>query len=147
MTHHDNPETRNDPVQRFTLYLQENRLFARNADATLVELGSVGTEGGALRYALDGERITGQGLADADALLADLERKIDFLFLDGQFTALPDVTESTDLDGATSRDITLEEFGADQDSDPLARRVLSGAPDAAQTNIPAGPVSGHQTLR
>jgi len=147
MTPHHKPETRNDPVQRFTLYLQGDRLFARNADATLVELGEVQGVGGALGYVLDGERMTGQGFADAEALLADLEGKIDFLFLDGQFTALPDVADSTDLGGATSRHIFLEEFGPDEESDPLARRVLSGTPDAAQSNIPAGPGGGRQTLR
>lgn len=147
MTQHDNPQTRNDPVQRFTLYLQQDRLFARNADRTLVELGAVEGQDGALRYALDGERITGQGFADPEALLADLEEKIDFLFLDGQFTALPDITDSTDLAGAVRREIALEEFGADADADPLARRVLSGAPDAAHTNIPAGPSGGHQPMR
>jgi len=139
--------SRNDPVQRFTLYLQKDRLFARNEDGTLIELGVVEGKAGALRYALDGERISAQDLADADALLADLEGRIDFLFLDGQFTALPDVSESTDLAGAGQRDITLAEFDADEASDPLARRVLSGTPDAPSTNMPAGPTSGHQAPR
>lgn len=131
--------TRNDPRQRYTLYLQQNRLLAGNSAGSLIELGHVDGQPGALAYRMDAEKISGTGFATASGLLADLKNKIDFLYLDGQFTALPDIGESVDLDGAASLEISLEEFSLDEETDPLARRVLSGGMDEAHAALPAGP--------
>jgi len=140
MNRHTESTTPRGPRQPYTLYVQQDRLFARNSDGSLIELGPVDARGDTLAYTLDGEKVAGSGFGDAAALLADLEGKLDFLFLDGQFTALPDLGDTVDLEGATRREITLEEFSADDGADPLAQRSLAGGMDEAHTTLPAGPL-------
>jgi len=136
----DPPKTRTPSISTsYRLYVQQNRQLAGNSACGLIELGHVGGQPGALTYALDAEKISGDGFAGASALLADLGITLDFLYLDGQFTTLPDTGESVDLKGASFLKISLEEFSADEDTDPLARRVLCGGMDQTHAAVPAGP--------
>ncbi|QCR35691.1 hypothetical protein [Nissabacter sp. SGAir0207] len=101
----------------YTLYLAENHVLARNGDQHLIDLGLVEQEPDGLHYLLDGDKTEGHGLPDANALLADVERKLTFLFLDGQFTSLPDLSEELNesLEGAPSREIALDELASGLD--------------------------------
>ena len=140
MNQRTEPTTPQDPRQAYTLYVQQDRLLARNSDGSLIELGPVDARGDTLAYRLDGEKVAGSGFGDAAALLAYLESKLDFLFLDGQFTALPDLGDTVDLEVATRREITLEEFSADDAADPLEQRSLAGGMDEAHATLPPGPL-------
>ena len=132
------PSNRRDPRQPFTLYLQEGRILAGNRDGKLIELGPTESNNGRLSYRLDGEPISGDGLQDEAALLADLGGKLNFLFLDSQFTALPDLGDSIEIQGASQLYITLEEFSGDDSADPLAQHVLAEGMDESATSIPPG---------
>ena len=105
-------------LQPFTVYAAGGRIYASNVRHKLIDLGSLQPESpdsGTLAYALDGGDHPGAGgFADAAAALQHLGRHIPFLFLDGQFTALPDVREhgGVELDRADARlGITLDAFG------------------------------------
>ena len=98
--------------QPFTLYAAGGRVYARNTDQKLVDLGELRQDGSAWSYALDGNHQTGSGFFTAEEALRDIGRSIRFLWLDGQFTAVADAGEGGDvnLDGATQVEIMLDEM-------------------------------------
>jgi hypothetical protein len=103
------PATRQQP---FTLYAAKGRIYARNRDQKLIDLGALERDGVAMRYVLDGNQQTGEGFATEDAALRDLARNLRFLWLDGQFTAVADARDDADLDleGAAQLEIVLDEL-------------------------------------
>ena len=99
--------------QPFTLYAAAGRIYARNRDQKIIDLGALAQgEGKALRYVLDGNGQVGEGFSSEQDALRDLARHLRFLWLDGQFTAVADAKDdpSLDLDGATQLDIVLDEL-------------------------------------
>ena len=96
----------------FTLYAAQGRVYASNVDQKLVDLGSLAPADDGWRYRLDGNGLDAGGLPDARAALEHLARRLRFLFLDGQFTALVDErgNGALDLDGAERLDIALDEL-------------------------------------
>jgi len=97
----------------FTLYAARGRVYARNRDQKIIDLGALAREGGgAFRYALDGNHRTGQGFGTAEEALRDIAAHLRFLWLDGQFTAVADAKDdpSLNLDGAVQLDIVLDEL-------------------------------------
>lgn len=102
--------------QPYTLYAAKGRIYARNAAGPVIDLGGLRRDGAGLRYELDGNRLAGQGLATEEDVLRDIARRLHFLWLDGQFTALPDVRQSAgvDFDSATKLEIELDELGPNE---------------------------------
>jgi hypothetical protein len=101
-------------TQPFTLYAANGRVYARNADQKIIDLGALVREDGAASfcYLLDGSKQSGAGFFTEQEALRDIAQKIRFLWLDGQFTAVADARDDTNLnlDGATQLDIVLDEL-------------------------------------
>jgi hypothetical protein len=94
----------------FTLHAANGRVYARNVDQHLIDLGALTREdGGSFCYLLDGNKQSAAGFASAQDALRDLSRHLRFLWLDGQFTAVEPVAE-VNLEGAPSLEITLDEL-------------------------------------
>jgi hypothetical protein len=98
--------------QPFTLYAAGGRVYARNTDQKLIDLGELRQDGNAWCYFLDGNQQAGSGFFTAEEALRDLGRNMRFLWLDGQFTAVADAREGGDvnLDGAAQVEIVLDEL-------------------------------------
>ncbi|SDV51194.1 hypothetical protein [Chitinasiproducens palmae] len=117
-------ETANTLTQRYILYIAEQRVFARNARGKLIDLGVAeqADGGGKLGYTLDvaaenGATIAGSGFAAPVEALRDLAGKLDFTYLDQQFTSLPNRIEDErpiDLANAPQHAFTVDEFGDDK---------------------------------
>jgi hypothetical protein len=98
--------------QPFTLFAAQGRIYARNTDQKIIDLGALAQDGSAWRYELDGNHHTGSGFGSPEEALRDIGRNVRFLWLDGQFTAVADAREggSLNLDGATQVEILLDEL-------------------------------------
>lgn len=98
--------------QAFTLYAANGRVYVRNVDQKIIDLGELTREDGAFRYLLDGNKQAGTGFFTEEAALRDIAGNIRFVWLDGQFTAVADARDggSLNLDGATQFDFTLDEL-------------------------------------
>ena len=98
--------------QTFTLYAANGRVYARNVEQKVIDLGTLSQQDGGFGYLLDGNKLSGNGFRDEMAALRDLGGKLRFLWLDGQFTAVADARDdaSLNLDGATELEITLDEL-------------------------------------
>jgi hypothetical protein len=108
----DNAQRATRP-QPFTLYAAGGRIYARNTDQKLIDLGPIAREdGGSFCYLLEGNKQGGNGFFTEEAALRDIAEHLRFLWLDGQFTAIADAREGGDvnLDGATQLEIELDEL-------------------------------------
>jgi hypothetical protein len=97
----------------FTFYAAKNhRIYVRNVEQKVIDLGVLSREDGAVCYFLDGNHDTGRGFRDEEAALRDIASRVRFLWLDGQFTAVADARDDPelDLDGATQVEVTLDEL-------------------------------------
>jgi hypothetical protein len=97
----------------FTFYAAANgRIYVRNVDQKVIDLGELSRESGGTGYLLDGNHMRGSGFKDDEAALRDIAAKVRFLWLDGQFTAVADARDDPglNLDGATQIDVTLDEL-------------------------------------
>jgi hypothetical protein len=110
---HDDDNARDRARQPFTFYAARGRVYARNRDQKIIDLGSLAREeGGAFRYALDGNHLAGSGFFTEEEALRNIAERIRFLWLDGQFTAVADAKEdaSLNLDGAKQIDVEIDEL-------------------------------------
>lgn len=99
--------------QPFTLFAAQGRVYARNRDQKVIDLGALTREdGGAWRYELDGNHQGGAGLFTEEEALREIAGKIRFLWLDGQFTAVADARAAAgfSIDGAKQFDFELDEL-------------------------------------
>lgn len=99
--------------QPFSLYAAQGRVYARNRDQKVIDLGALERDGGgAFGYRLDGNQQAGSGFFTEEEALGDLAQHLRFLWLDGQFTAVADAREdpSLDLAKAARLDIELDEL-------------------------------------
>ena len=99
--------------QPFTLYAAQGRVYARNRDQKVIDLGALARDdAGAFSYLLDGNKQSGKGFFTEEEALRDVAGKLRFLWLDGQFTAVADARDdpALNLDGATQLDIVLDEL-------------------------------------
>jgi hypothetical protein len=105
-------DTRDTMRLPFTLYAAKGRVYARNRDQKIIDLGALTREDGGWRYVLDGNQQAGRGFASDREALRDLAQHLRFLWLDGQFTAVADARDDPglDLDGATQLDFELDEL-------------------------------------
>jgi len=95
----------------FTLYAAGGRVYAKNVAYSIVDLGSLAQQGDDWCYRLDGNQLSAAGFASPEEALQDIARRLQFLWLDGQFTALPDVKDDVDLAGAAKLEFSLDELG------------------------------------
>ena len=93
--------------QPFNLYAAHGRVFARNRDGKLIDLGALHHGEGGICWRLDGNGQSADGFFTEEEALRDLGRNLRFLWLDGQFA---DVRDTADLQGATQVYITLDEL-------------------------------------
>jgi len=98
--------------QPFTLYAAHGRVYARNVDQKVIDLGELRQDAGAWRYRLDGNQQEGTGLASEEDALRDIGSHLRFLWLDGQFTAVADARDggALELDGVAQVEIVLDEL-------------------------------------
>lgn len=96
--------------QSFILYAAHGRIYARNVDGKLIDLGALHHGEGGICWRLDGNGQSADGFFTEEEALRDLGRNLRFLWLDGQFTAVADVRATVDLQGATEVEITLDEL-------------------------------------
>jgi len=108
-------QERNEPAaprSRFTFHAAQGRLYARNEDGKVIDLGKLARQpDGSWHYLLDGNQLAG-GAPSPEAAMADAAARMGFLYLDGQFTAVADAREQTrlDLDDAPGIELTLDEL-------------------------------------
>ena len=94
--------------QQFTLYASHGRVYAANAAGKLIDLGAIRKEGNLYVYRLDADGVSGEAGESFARALADIENRVTFLYLDSQFTALPDLRGKVELPADTpSAVITL----------------------------------------
>ena len=108
----DDP-SRSPARQPFSFYAAQGRIYVRNRDQKIIDLGALTREdSGAFRYQLDGNGQAAGGFFTEEAALQEVVNTIRFLWLDGQFTAVADSKEdpSLDLSGATRLDVELDEL-------------------------------------
>ncbi|MBK6008135.1 hypothetical protein JJB11_18690 [Ramlibacter ginsenosidimutans] len=105
-------DTRTTTTQPFTLYAAKGRVYARNRDQKIVDLGTLTRGDDGWSYLLDGNQQSAGGFSSDEQALRDLGRNLRFLWLDGQFTAVADAKDDATLalDGATRLDIELDEL-------------------------------------
>lgn len=84
-------------AQQFTLYSTRGRIYAENAAGKLIDIGAVRKEGNTFAYRLDTDGVSGEAGESVARALADIENRISYLYLDSQFTALPDMRNTVDL--------------------------------------------------
>jgi hypothetical protein len=98
--------------QPFTLYAAGGRVYARNVDQKVIDLGELRPDNGKWRYRLDGNQDAGHGFFTADEALREIAGKLRFLWLDGQFTAVADARDggTLNLDRAIQLEIVLDEL-------------------------------------
>ena len=102
------------PAHTFTLYASRDRVYASNVRDKLIDLGSLVRQADGWAYQLDGDdRVEGEGFADVQQALAHLACSITFLYLDGQFTALHDLGDSSrpDVRDAPQLQVALDPRG------------------------------------
>lgn len=96
--------------QTYTLYASHGRVYAENRDGKLVDIGSVRKEGNVYRCRLDADSVLSEAMESPERAMADIQQRIGFLYMDGQFTALPDVRQQAKLAAdAPSTRITLSQ--------------------------------------
>ncbi|WP_428946134.1 hypothetical protein ACQK5W_09365 [Pantoea sp. FN060301] len=101
----------NQDLMPYHLFYIQDRLLVQNIDGHLVDIGGATEQAGRYQWELDGNEE--QGDSDSvEAMLRDVEQHLSFLFLDGQFTSLEDLSEryAGELESAPSRQIALHEL-------------------------------------
>jgi len=83
--------------RQFTLYASQGRIYAENTAGKLIDLGAIRKEGNVFAYRLDADGVSGEASESAARALADVEQRVNMAYMDGQFTALPDLRDSVEL--------------------------------------------------
>jgi hypothetical protein len=99
--------------QRFTFYAAGNRLYARNVDDKVIDLGALARQDdGSWTWRLDGNQLTGGGMLTPEAALREAAARMGFLYLDGQFTAVADAGDAvrSSLGQAVQVELTIDEL-------------------------------------
>lgn len=109
----------NRDLMPYNLYLLDDHILAQNIDGHIVDIGTFEKEGTGFHWEVDGNATKGEFYESAEAVLEDISRQLSFLFLDGQFTSLPDLSEkysSERLASAPRREIKLHELRDDDEA-------------------------------
>ncbi|MFH8133599.1 hypothetical protein ABU178_05325 [Pantoea osteomyelitidis] len=109
----------NRDLMPYNLFYCDERLLVQNIDGHLVDIGGATQQQGKYHWQLDGNDEQGDVSESAQAMLQDVEKHLSFLFLDGQFTSLPDLSKQYGdrLDSAPAREILLHELNDDDEQD------------------------------
>lgn len=90
MAQHERQNEPAAPRSRFTFHASQGRLYSRNEDGKIIDLGKLAAQpDGSWHYLLDGNKLAG-GAPSPEAAMADAASRMGFLYLDGQFTAVAD---------------------------------------------------------
>jgi hypothetical protein len=98
--------------QPFTFYAAQGRIYVRNVDQKVIDLGALTRDDAGLAYVLDGNDLSGRGFRSEKEALRHVATHVRYLWLDGQFTAVADARDNPelDLDGAPELQVTLDEL-------------------------------------
>ena len=111
------PDNRNQDLMPYNLFYCDGTILAQNIDGHIIELGQAEVHDGLIGYQIDGSDLHGENFSSPEEMLQALGDQLDFLFLDGQFTSLPDLSE--EFAGATetapAREIALDELATGLD--------------------------------
>ena len=109
----------NQDLMPYNLFYIQDRLLVQNIDGHVVDIGSATQQAGRFHWHLDGNGEQGDRSDSIDAMLRDVEQHLSFLFLDGQFTSLEDLSEryADKLESAPSRQIALHELSERDEKD------------------------------
>ncbi|WP_439214335.1 hypothetical protein [Duffyella gerundensis] len=109
----------NRDLMPYNLYLLDGHILAQNIDGHIVDIGTFEKEDAGFHWQVDGNDTKGEFYESAEAVLEDISRQLSFLFLDGQFTSLPDLSEkysSERLASAPAREVKLHELRDDDEA-------------------------------
>ncbi|HYD77951.1 hypothetical protein [Ramlibacter sp.] len=98
---------------RYRFYAAGDRLYARNVAGKVVDLGRLTRHAdGSWHYFLDGNQLAGGGTPTPETAMVEAARRMGFLYLDGQFTAVEDARTypDLDLDRAPAVEIDVDEL-------------------------------------
>ena len=84
-------------ARQFILYASQGRIYAENAAGKLIDLGAIRKEGNVFAYRLDADGVSGEAGESMARALADIEQRVNVTYMEGQFTALPDLRGSVEL--------------------------------------------------
>lgn len=93
----------------YTLYAANGRIYARNPVGALIDLGALRDDSGTYSFILDGDGVEGEGFGSEAEALEAAANSLDFFFLDGQFTSLPDQSADVDVTEAASFSFLLRD--------------------------------------
>lgn len=116
------PDNTNQDLMPYNLFYCDGTILAQNIDGHIIELGQAGVHDGLIGYQIDGSDLHGENFSSPEALLQALGDQLDFLFLDGQFTSLPDHSDHwrDQIEQAPVRQISLHELGSGtEEEDPV----------------------------
>ncbi|MDL4915878.1 MAG: hypothetical protein QRY16_19530 [Enterobacterales bacterium endosymbiont of Blomia tropicalis] len=96
----------------YRLFYCEPRLLVQNIDGHVVDIGSADKVEGKFHWQLDGNDQHGEQAKTVEAMFDDIKQHLSFLFVDGQFTSLPDVSAdySEQLESVPSQQFQLHEL-------------------------------------
>ncbi|WP_312240819.1 hypothetical protein [Pantoea sp.] len=108
----------NRDLMPYNLFYCDDRLLVQNIDGHLVDIGGATQQDRKFQWQLDGNEEQGES-ESAQAMLQDVEKHLSFLFLDGQFTSLPDISSQYGdrLEEAPVREIALHELNDDDEQE------------------------------
>ncbi len=114
--------------QTFSLFATRGRLYVRNVKQKVIDIGELpGSGQGPFTYRLDVGGMSGEGFASAEDALRDLSQQLTFIYLDGQFTSLPEEdTSSLDLDDAIQLELVFG-YAGDAATPAAVERAASPA--------------------
>ena len=95
----------------FTLYATGGRVYAQNVTYAIIDLGALALQGADWCYVLDGNGVSARGFGSEEEALRDIVRQLQYLWLDGQFTSLPDVRDKVDIADAVKLQFSMDELG------------------------------------
>jgi len=102
----------------YTLYAANDRVYAENVAGKIVDLGELRVRDERYAYLLDADGIRAEGFETPAAALQDIGRRTTFLYLDGQFTALPGVGREVRDDATASVRVAPRDDAA-SDAEPV----------------------------
>lgn len=109
----------NRDLMPYNLFYCDERLLVQNIDGHLVDIGGATQQNGKYHWQLDGNDEQSAQSESVPAMLGEIEKHLTFLFLDGQFTSLPDISRQYGdrLSSAPVREIALHELNDDDEQE------------------------------
>lgn len=80
-------------IQSYQMKAARGRLFVRNVDRKVIDLGELRETDGSWRYLIDATGASRSGFSSPEEAMRAIAGSLRFLWLDGQFTAVADDEE------------------------------------------------------